>query len=332
MKYLLSVVVCVVLAGAAYSLLKPVPVAELNSVQEQTRSVMALRMASASQGLNPLANQATRDQTSLKGTQIDGAYPVGSDGHLLLNVSIKERFEYFLSTLGEFSLEEVLDLVREDIRSELTEPARSEALALFEDYIAYKRSLVELEKQLGSAASFEQYDMSNMRLRLDQLRDKRREYLSAEAADAFFGFDETYDDFMLGKLEVMNNPQLSAAEKAAQISMLENQLPAELQDMRSETERISQIFAQTEKMKEQGASTQQLYAKNVQEFGPEAAERIAALEVERAKWQQRIEVYLAAKKAIDNSDKTAAQKNQALQALKATFTAQEQLRLAAYEN
>lgn len=331
MKYLLSGVLGVMVLGGAYLCLKPVPVTELSAAQQQTRTDIALRMASASQGLNPINNPQMRDKISLKGTQIDGAYPVAGDGHLLLHVSIKERFEYFLSILGEFTLDDVLTMVREDINQELTEPARSEALALFEDYIAYKRSLVELEKQLGSAASFEQYDMSNMRLRLDQLRNKRREYLSGDAVDAFFGFDETYDDFMLGKLEVINNPQLTAEEKTAQISMLENQLPAELQSMRAETERISQIFAQTDKMKQQGASAEQVFAKNAQEFGPQAAERIAALEVQRGQWQQRIAAYLAAKQALESSDKSESQKQQALSVLKASFSEQEQLRLTAYE-
>lgn len=331
MKYPLIVIGGLLVAGAGYFFLQPVQVTELNSVQ-QTQNVLEERMLNASHGLQvDLSQAAARQKTSLKDTDIDGAYPVGADGHLLLNVSIKERFEYFLSTLGEFSLEDVLAMVREDIQAELQEPARSEALALFEDYIAYKRSLVELEKQLGPAAGFEQFDMNSLRYRLDQLRNKRREFLSAEAADAFFGFDETYDDYMLGKLEVMNNPQLNTAEKTAQITQLENQLPAELQSMRSETERISQVFAQTEKMKQSGASAEQVYNKNVQEFGPEAAQRINALEVQRAQWQQRIDVYLAAKKTIEASDKSAQQKEQALAELRNAFSPQEQLRLAAYE-
>ncbi|MCP5326846.1 MAG: lipase secretion chaperone [Oceanospirillaceae bacterium] len=331
MRYFLIAVSGLCVAGAAYFFLQPVQVTQLSALEE-TRQQFAQRVADASQSLQDgLHDAAAREKTSLKGTDIDGAYPVGPDGHLLLNVSIKERFEYFLSTLGEFSLDEVLALVRDDISRELQEPARSEALKLFEDYIAYKRSLVELEKQLGSAASFEQYDMSNMRLRLDQLRNKRREYLSAEAADAFFGFDETYDDFMLGKLDIMNNPQLTADEKAAQISMLENQLPAQLQDMRSETERISQVFAQTEKMKQQGATAEEVYAQNTAAFGSEAAARIATLENQRAQWQQRIDTYLAAKKAVEESQRSETQKQQAIEQLRAAFTPQEQLRLAAYE-
>ncbi|MCP5350945.1 MAG: lipase secretion chaperone [Oceanospirillaceae bacterium] len=331
MRYFLIAVSGLCVAGAAYFFLQPVQVTQLSALEE-TRQQFAQRVADASQSLQDgLHDAAAREKTSLKGTDIDGAYPVGPDGHLLLNVSIKERFEYFLSTLGEFSLDEVLAMVRDDISRELQEPARSEALKLFEDYIAYKRSLVELEKQLGSAASFEQYDMSNMRLRLDQLRNKRREYLSAEAADAFFGFDETYDDFMLGKLDIMNNPQLTADEKAAQISMLENQLPAQLQDMRSETERISQVFAQTEKMKQQGATAEEVYAQNSAAFGSEAAARIATLENQRAQWQQRIDTYLAAKKAVQDSQRSETQKQQAIEQLRAAFTPQEQLRLAAYE-
>ena len=46
--------------------------------------------------------------SSLQQTTTDGMFTVDSNGHLIVSNSIKERFDYFLSILGEESLEQVV--------------------------------------------------------------------------------------------------------------------------------------------------------------------------------------------------------------------------------
>ena len=268
--------------------------------------------------------------SSLKGTSIDGLYPVDENGNLLLSGSIKHRFEYFLSTMGEFSLEQVQQMIRDDIESNLQEPARTQALQLFEDYIGYKYALADLEQSLQAPQDYEINDIERMRFQLQQLRDKRREYFSQDAVDAFFGFDELYDDFMLNRLEIQASSQLSPAEKAAQIQSLEQNLPEQVRSMRDETQRISQVFEITQDMRDEGASEDDIFERNSQEFGQEAAERLRALDSKRQALQQKIDLYMSQKKIITEDETlTATDKQIKLDELLLSFDADERRRLNA---
>jgi len=271
--------------------------------------------------------------TSLKGTSIDGLYPVDGSGNLLLSKDIKNRFEYFLSTMGEFEVAQVMDMIKEDIALNLVSPAKEQALKLFDDYIAYKYALADLEASLDSPEEYEVNDIERMRSQLQQMRDVRREYLSTDAVDAFFGFDEMYDDFMLARLEVQNNQQLSAQEKQQQLDGLEDSLPQDVQNMREETQRISQIFLLTEEVKKQGGTEQEVYEINEQEFGQEAAQRLQALERKRNAWQSRVNSFMAKKQSIEGDENlTSGEKLTAIEDTRsAMFDQSEYRKLSAYE-
>lgn len=271
--------------------------------------------------------------TSLKGTSIDGLYPVDEQGNLLLSKDIKNRFEYFLSTMGEFPLEQVLDMIKEDIALNLVSPAKEQALKLFDDYIAYKYALSELEASLSAPQDYEVNDIERMRSQLQQMRDVRRNYLDTEAVDAFFGFDEMYDDFMLARLEIQNNQQLTDEEKTAQLAGLEQGLPQDVQDMRNETQRVSQVFQLTQEVKESGGTAEDVYKINEQEFGQEAAQRLQLLDQKRDKWQSRVNVYLSQKQSIEGDENlTGMEKQAAVSELKSSaFEQSEYHKLSAYE-
>jgi len=282
---------------------------------------------------NKIVMNPALKNSSLKGTDIDGMYPVGEAGNLLFSKSIKYRFEYFLSTLGEFPLEQVLQMVRDDIHLNLKDPARQQALALFDDYIAYKYALSELEGSFEASASYESQDIQMLRFQLQQLRDKRREYLPSEAVDAFFGFDELYDDFVLTSLEIKHSQQLTPQEKQQQLESLQQSLPSDVQQMRDETTRISHVFKLTQEMKEQGASMEDIFDYNSQEFGQQAAERLKVLDENRQAWQLKVQSYLAEKQTIlAQENLSEIEKIDKINMLKSgQFSDQEQARLPAFE-
>jgi len=282
------------------------------------------------------SQSATRldlENTSLKGTDIDGLYPVDEQGNLMFSKSIKYRFEYFLSTMGEFPLEQVLQMVRDDIELNLSDPAKKQALSLFEDYIAYKYALSELEESFVASETYESRDTQKLRFQLQQLRDKRREYLSIDAVDAFFGFDELYDDFVLTSLEIKQSHQLSALEKEQQLESLHLSLPSEVQQMRDETTRISHVFKLTQEMKAEGVNEEEIFDYNSQQFGQQAAERLKVLDGHRQAWQQKVQGYLISKQEVlDQEGLSEAQKNKKIEQLKdSQFSDKEKSRLPAFE-
>lgn len=274
-----------------------------------------------------------KQNTSLTGTDKDGAYPLDDEGNLIISHAIKERFEYFLSTMGEFPLEAVLAMVKDDIQLSLPSPAKEQALQLFEDYIAYKYALAELEKSLEVARDYEVNDIERFRYQLDQLRNKRREYMSNETVDAFFGFDEMYDDFMLARLEVQNNRQLSKQEKSEQLQALEASLPPDVQDMRDQSTRISDAFAVSETMREQGASDSEVFEYRSQMFSQEAAQNLQALDQQRSEWKARVQRYLQLKADIKMDLGLAQEEQQSaiLELQQQRFNETELKRLPAYE-
>ncbi len=270
--------------------------------------------------------------SSLKGTSIDGLYPVDADGNLLLSDDIKHRFEYFLSIMGEFSLAEVQKMIRDDIKLNLQEPALTQALKLFEDYVGYKYALAELEQSLQSPQAYEFNDIERMRYQLQLLRDKRREYFDQETVSAFFGFDEMYDDYMLSKLEIQANTQLTAEEKQAQIQSLDDALPMDVQEMRAQTNKVSDVFNLTQEMRASGANEDEIFKVNSQAFGQEAAQRLQALDEQRQVWQGKVDQYLADKSKIDNNETLSERdKSLAKELLLQDFDDNERRRLGAYE-
>ena len=292
-------------------------------------SIMTPHLVSA----DKVQMDSARLNSSLKGTDIDGMYPLDEDGNLLFSKSIKYRFEYFLSTIGEFPLQQVLQMVRDDISLNLSDPARQQALTLFDDYIAYKYALAELEKSFEMSESYEIQDIQRLRSQLQMLRDKRREYLPTEAVDAFFGFDELYDDFVLSSLEIKNSQQLTAQEKQQQLDSLQQSLPSEVQQMREETTRISHVFKLTEEMKQQGASTDEIFDYNSQEFGQQAAQRLKVLDESRQAWQSRVKNYLSDKQLILAEEQLSElEKGEKIESLKnSQFNQKERMRLPAFE-
>ncbi|MGR6872492.1 lipase secretion chaperone [Pseudomonas sp. HK3] len=332
LKPIIAIVTCLVVIFLVW--LKPE--ARLN--QANISSVHSSAQVSAEQA--SIEQQASRNNqlpeflstSSLRGTSIDGLYPVDDAGNLILSGSIKHRFEYFLSTMGEFSLEDVQKMIRDDIKSNLQEPARSQALQLFEDYVGYKYALTDLEASLDAPQDYEINDIEHMRSQLQQLRDKRREYFNQEAVDAFFGFDELYDDFMLNRLEIQASSQLSEAEKAEQISSLEQNLPEHVRSMRDETQRISQVFEITQDMRDEGASEDAIFERNSQAFGQAAAERLQVLDNKRQVFQQKADSYLAQKQTIlENESMSNTEKKEQLDELLSEFDTDERRKLNALE-
>jgi lipase chaperone LimK len=326
----ITLLIAFILPTTKTHIINPLNTHELNNLQGKNRDSQLI--ASIGSKVN---NQLPDDliATSLKGTEIDGLYPVDQDGNLLFSKSIKNRFEYFLSLMGEFELEQVLQMIKDDIALNLTSPAKEQALKLFDDYVAYKYALAELEASLSAAQGYEKNDIQRIRYQLQKMRDVRREYLPIDAVDAFFGFDEMYDDFMISSLEIKNNQQLTEPEKQQQLIGLENNLPQDVQTMRDETQRVSQVFLITEEIIKSGGSDQDVFEVNQREFGQEAALRLQVLNEQRNQWQSRVDNYVGEKQAIESNDQlTQEQIEVEVKLLKeAQFESTELNKLSAYE-
>ncbi|GLK89759.1 lipase secretion chaperone [Pseudomonas turukhanskensis] len=231
---------------------------------------------------------------SFKGTQVDGSFQVDGAGNLIITGDIRRIFDYFLSAYGEESLQDSVKRLRAYIASQLPQPAQEQAQALLSHYIDYKRELVLLERDLPQLAN-----LDALRQRESAVQALRARVFTTEAHQAFFASEEAYNQFTLQRLAIQHDDKLDAAAKGAAMDQLRAGLPEELQESVM-PQLQSELHAQTEQLRAQGASAEDVRALRQQLVGAEATTRLEALDQQRAGWKQRIATFAAAKAQIQN--------------------------------
>ena len=262
---------------------------------------------------------------SFKGTEVDGRFQVDGAGNLLITEDIRHIFDYFLASFGEEPLADSVKRLRAYITSQLPQPAQEQAQALLSQYLDYKRELVLLERDLPQMA-----DLDALRRRETAVQSLRARLFTAEAHQAFFGGEEAYNQFTLQRLAIQHDDKLDAAAKGRAMDQLRTGLPAELQE--SVLPQLqSELHEQTEQLRAQGGSAEQVRALRQQLVGAEATNRLEALDQQRSQWKQRVATFAAAKAQIDGQNGLSdGDKQAAIQRLaEEQFNETERLRLEA---
>lgn len=225
---------------------------------------------------------------SFRGTQPDGGLATDHQGNLLIHHDIRLLFDYFLAGYGEESLDVIAARIRAYIRFHLQEPAATQANQLLDDYLALQNQLSSFDRPESRPGS----DLDSIAAQLQTIRDIRRHHLSSEAADAFFGEEETYDHYTLEKIRIMNDEQLNPDEKTQLIADLESQLPEELQGSLIASYQAVALRNQTQQLREQGGTAGELHQLRSELAGDAAAERLAQLDQTRTQWNDKITEWL----------------------------------------
>jgi len=292
-------------------------VAPANQLSTEPRNAAPTNLAELPKPLPP----------SFSGTQVDGVFHVDGVGNLLISEDIRRIFDYFLSSIGEESLADSVERLQAYIAGQLEQPAEGQALALLEQYLNYKRELVQLERDLPQLPS-----LNALRQREAAVQALRARLFSTEAHRAFFAREEGYNQFSLQRLAIQQDASLDATAKAVAIDQLRANLPEELQDSvlpQLQTE----LRNQTAQLQAQGASAAQIRQLRQQLVGAEATSRLEALDQQRQQWKQRLAAYREAKSRIEaNQGLSASDKAAAIAELaEQGFDERERLRLDAAE-
>lgn len=259
---------------------------------------------------------------SLRGTEIDGALRVDDSGNLILGPEVIAFFDYFLTATGEESAEAIRQRILAAIRERLDGPAAAQAAALLDRYLAYREASRSLRVESG--------DEGDPAKRLEAIRRLRREQFGEEAAEALFGDEEREGAVAVAKREVALDPTLTPEEREARLAELDEDLPEAAREAREEARRPLRQQAEEQAMRAAGATDEELYQRRVETVGVEAADRLAALDRDRADWKRRLEAFreererLAAR-AHDDAERLA--QEEAL--LEQRFTPEERLRVRA---
>ena len=288
----------------------------------------------AIQGKTPLITGLENLPRSLQGTEVDGEIIIDANKQLIVTEGLRRLFDYFLSALGEEDESVIYARVERYIRTHTPEPAASQAVAIFDQYVAYLKALPEIEKRYGNlqmqATESGKLDLNMVAQQKQDVARLRQQHFSKETISAFFGAQEDYDNYSIEMIKINQNEQLTDVQKDAArqdyISRMPNNLTkANIQQQAN----LNALISRTEQMKAKGASAEELYKMRRELVGAPAAARLALVDQEDANFDQRFTQYQAQKQQFLGQNTNTAQ-GQIEQIEKQLFNEEERKRLTGY--
>jgi lipase chaperone LimK len=273
---------------------------------------------------------------SMEGTVPDGslgAWKSGSRadaaGPLALG-ELRRMFDYYLSAVGEKSIAAITQEINAEIERSLAPANVPRAKRILGLYLEFKRDLLDLERRPNLTGQ----GVQAIRNRMLAMQDLRSRYFNAEETQAMFGFEDAYDMDAVSRLEISQDPKLTAQQKQDKLAGLDATLSPELLREREAPRVILRVEEKVAEMRAKGATDDEVYRLRAKEFDAPAADRLAALDREEAQWKQRIAQYLAARSQLLVAPATAADPDHQTALLnlqRAQFSEDERRRLPAYE-
>lgn len=191
---------------------------------------------------------------SLRGTALDGDWGLWVGEHLQPSLSLRRRFDYLLSGLGEAASQDLRAWIERAVRKEKGAAAVPQVLAIWDRYI-------ELQKTPAAAPS---RAPGSLAAALAERARVRRQILGQPWAEAFFAEEE----------------------RLANAALAQRDGPAATPETAIDPALAALLTPDTRAMTPGQLET--LQAQRVAEFGPEGASRLLAEDAYWAEWETRI--------------------------------------------
>lgn len=314
-----------------------------NTLQHNTASTMpssilpsnqTVTLANASSVTANTAPSPTSLPKSLQGTQVDGEIIIDENKQLVVTAGLRRLFDYFLSAQGEEPLSQIEQRVIAYIREHTPEPAASQAVQIFQNYLTYLTAVSQLDKPKAQPnPNVSALDLSAIKNQLRAVQQLQARYFDAKTREAFFGDEQALNDYNMTVVEANQNAQLSNDQRQAIIDKAQTAYIASVNDPNLQTKltqqrNIDKLLAQTQQMQQQGATQSQINAMRSQYVSPEAVKRLEQLDQSEAQFAQRVATYQTQSNQILSKLGNVPQAQQQIVALQQTmFTPEERLRL-----
>ncbi|AEI68904.1 lipase secretion chaperone [Corallococcus macrosporus] len=262
---------------------------------------------------------------SLQDTEEDGSVQVDGSGHLVVTPDLRRLFDYYLSAMGEEPLSVIRERILASLRAKnLPAAAMEEAVRLLDDYLAYR----DAARTFAANQRGAELDLG---ARLESLRELRREHLGPWA-DGLFGDEERVDAVSVERMKLQQDTTLTPEERERRIAALDEQLPADYRAGRDEALRPLRQQTVERELVESGATAEDLRQHRLATVGPEATERLEAMDREEEAFKQRLAEFRARRDALAQSEPNPAARQAAAQRLLFdSFTPEERLRVEALD-
>ncbi len=259
----------------------------------------AVRASPVDGGSAPLLSDESKERVpthlvemprSLRGTDVDGGLSVDGDGHFLPDSDAIALFNYFLAASGEEPLARIRERIVDHIHGLLEEPAASQAVELLDTYLEFRDAM----RDLAGAGDVPR----DIERRWQWIRELRREHFGAATSAALFGQDEEMVRIDLERRRIAVDESLSGEERAAELSALDEELPASVRESRRRARAPTRARAEVARLRAEGASEYEVFEARERYFGRDAAERLSRLDAEQSKWAARLEDYRGKRDAL----------------------------------
>lgn len=273
---------------------------------------------------------------SLQGTDVDGEIIIDENKQLVVTEGLRRLFDYFLSALGEEDEATIFARVESYIRSFVPEPAASQAIVIFNKYVAYLKAIPKIEKRFGNlqlqATQNGELDLNMVAQQKQDVAKLRQQYFDTQTITAFFGAEDEYDDYSIAMININQNKLMSDEQKAAAQQDYVSRMPDNMTKVNIEQQaNLNALMSRTEQMKAQGATPEALYNMRRELVGAAAAGRLAQLDKEDANFDQRFTQYQTQKQQLLSQNTNSTQARVQIEQLEQQlFSDTERKRLAGY--
>ena len=268
---------------------------------------------------------------SLEGTTVPDGLAVTPDGCLAVTPQLRDVLDYFLSTLGEESLDTIEQRLQAYFASQLPGTAAREAGQILEGYIAWKRNLASRSEAGG--VSTDTLDLGALREQQQWVRDSCHLYLDRQVCMAFFARQQVSEDYALARLAVVSDDTLTSQQKAEQLEALTASLPHDMQSNIAQISRYQELQRRSAQLRQDGGDEATLRKIREQWVGADAAARLEQLDSRREEFDRRMSQWLRERESLlGNTNLSRSDRQQQVEQLReAHFSSREEVRVKARE-
>ncbi|WP_180162870.1 lipase secretion chaperone [Acinetobacter sp. YH12069] len=322
------IIALVVIAVAAF-IFWLAPKASQNDPSDQSVQQQNTPLA---QGENATA-QATSGSSLLSPSQQDTEVncQISMDGsnRLIVNEQTRNCFEYFITQYGEKSIDQIKKDFKTYIAQGHKEPALSQIYDLWDRYMKYREQLGNLQPPSDDKESPQYY-----RSIYSSTQNLRKQFFSDYEIEGLFGKENTYHEYTLKRMEVVNDKKLSESEKAKKLKALFDELPEDWKENLEQINKLEDLRKLTADIKARGGSSEEIHQMRLNLVGPEATQRLENLDSQRSSWKSSVNQYLTERDSIVKSNMSDSAKQQAVQQLRNQHfkSKEDQLRVSTFES
>jgi lipase chaperone LimK len=230
---------------------------------------------------------------SLADTEVDGQLRTDAAGNLMLDLALRDYFDYFLSAVDHSGLDAVIEALLADAHQRLTEPALGQMIGLLGDYLDYKRASMALMQQPLEARQQvdPQAQLQALQSAFARMDELRRTHFSAAAQEALFGAEQAYARYTLDSLALQQRDDLGEAQRTQMLEQLRARLPVALRESEQRQQLALEQLQHSEQLWRDGADEQQVREFLAMTYDPDTVQRLLDEQRHERDWQQHYQAY-----------------------------------------